>query len=145
MKKIKVVNAGYTITVTSWENDGDNYNTKSIIVDTLEEAEAIYKLMQLCESKNNQPNGVIKLGNSCDFDEEQENLIVNFLKNNPVLYKNIDFEFGVDEDDDRYAFFDIFNDITCNLLGNSEYYACRVMEKCVVTYSPEDVYTEKIF
>jgi hypothetical protein len=31
------IKKGYTLTVTSWENDGDYYNTKSKTVETLEE------------------------------------------------------------------------------------------------------------
>jgi hypothetical protein len=32
------INKGYTLTVTSWENDVDHYNTKSKTVATIEEA-----------------------------------------------------------------------------------------------------------
>ena len=30
MSKVTVIPAGYRVSVTSWENDGDNYNTKTI-------------------------------------------------------------------------------------------------------------------
>ena len=42
------IKKGYTLTVTSWENDGDYYNTKSKTVETLEEAKVWWNMMQLC-------------------------------------------------------------------------------------------------
>ena len=136
----KVIEKGYTITVVSWENDGDNYNTKSITVDSKEKAKAYYGLMKLCESENNQKKGVIKLGNSCDeFSEEQIEVIVNFLKANPILLEGDDVE---NADDEQIV--DWFYSLTYDLLGSSEYYACRVMESCNITYSENDIVLEEV-
>ena len=41
---VKVVNKGYTLSVTSWENDGDNYKTESKTFDTKEEAIKVVKM-----------------------------------------------------------------------------------------------------
>lgn len=138
MSKI-VVNKGYTITVISWENDGDNYNTKSITVDTIEKAKAYYDLMQLCKSKNNQKPGVIKLGNSTEFSGKQEKVIVEFLKANLVLLEGDDVNNATDD-----QFISWFGDIISELLGSSEYYQCRVMEQCEIIYSPENVLIKEI-
>ena len=74
--KQQVAKKGYTITVDSWENDGDYSQTHSITVDSKEKAKAYHDLMQLCKSENNQPKGVIKLGNTYgSFSEKQEEVI----------------------------------------------------------------------
>ena len=72
-----IVKKGYTLSVVSWENDADNYNTKTMTVETVEEAEAFYKLMQLCKSKNN--GGL--LGNSHDeYSTRQLTGLGNFFR-----------------------------------------------------------------
>jgi hypothetical protein len=129
-----VVNKGYTLTVVSWENDGDHYNTKSKTVDTKEEAEALYNLMQMCKSENRVGGG---LGNACDFSSRQKQAIIDFFKSNPILVG----EDGVDEDDD---YIELFYDYSYSLLGGSEWYVCRVMETCTVTYSTDTISVEEI-
>ena len=142
MKK-KVYSKGYTITVTSWENDGDNYNTKSITVDTIEKAKAYNDLMQLCRSKNNQPRGVVKLGNTYgNFNKEQKNLISEFFKENTIILPEDVKPEELIEDEDLAV--DMFSEISYELLGSSEDYSCRVMQSCSVTYSPEDVFLEEV-
>ena len=42
---VEVLPAGYTITVTSWENDADNYNTKQYNTLDKDEAQAICALL----------------------------------------------------------------------------------------------------
>ena len=130
----KVVNKGFTITVVSWENDGDNYNTISITVDDDQKARAYFDMMQLCKSKNSSYKG---LGNTYgQFSEKQKNTIIDFMKSNPCLLdENI-------EDEDFLL--DTFDDLKCSLLGSSENYRCRVMESCVITYSSEDIFVKEI-
>lgn len=138
--KLKVVSKGYTITVTSWENDGDYKNTKSVTVDSLEEARALYNLSKLCEIRHTK--GEIKLGNSCGFNDMQLNLIYEFIRDNPVLlegYNELDIT-----DCDESLLLDVFYHYHYELFGSSEYYSSRVCEKVVVTYSPEDIYVEQI-
>jgi hypothetical protein len=135
-----VVNKGYTLTVVSWENDGDYYNTKSKTVDTKEEAEALYNLMLMCQSKNSRYPGddsIVLLGNTCDgFSNRQKQAIIDFFKAHPILAD----EDVVDEDD----YMDMFYDYSYSLLGGSEWYSCRVMEKCTVTYSSDTISVEEI-
>lgn len=143
----KVINKGYTLTVTSWENDGDNYNTISKTVDSKEEAHALYKLMKLCVSKDNRPKGITTLGNTEEsgFNENQLDLLYDFFKNNPILLKEkLEDKNSMDEDDFKDYITDLFYQSEDGLLGSSEWYACRVMESCVVTYSSEDIYLEEI-
>ena len=123
--KLKVVNKGYTITVTSWENDGDNYNTKEIVVDSLEEAKRIHFICTtLFESEGDNDYAI---GNSTEFDDPDE-CIQNFIKEFPEL--------NLTEDE--------VHKLSGNLLGYSDYYTFRVCESVVVTYSPEDIYVEQI-
>lgn len=136
----KVINKGYTLTVVSWENDGDHYATNSKTVETLEEAKVWWDMMQLCDSKNNQPNGIVKLGNSYDgFTPQQEEVAVDFIMKH---HKTLLPDDNIEEDEDGLVY--LFSDLAGELLGYSEYYACRVMESCSVTYSAEDIYLEEI-
>jgi len=125
--KIQVVNKGYTITVTSWENDGDLYNTKSITLDTLEDTKDYYELLEFSK----------QFGNQCDIDEGDSELMKEFFENHPNILCGNKYK-----DADDYV--DAFSDVIDNMLGNSEYYICRVIEKIVITYSPEDIYIEEI-
>lgn len=141
----KAINKGYTLTVVSWENDGDNYNTKSKTVQTKEEAKVWYDLMQLCKSKNNQPKNIITLGNTYGgFNEKEKEVAINFLKEHyKILLPNDDIEQNRDDDyEDQLIYW--FTDLAGQLLGYGEDYACRVMESCTITYSPEDIYVEEI-
>ena len=135
----KVISKGYTITVVSWENDGDNYNTNSITVESKEMAEAYYNMMQLCRSKNNRINGEIGLGNTSDgFNRRQRQAIISLFDNYPILLH------GTKIDEDEYNLDYLFMEISVDLLGSSEFYTCRVMESCTITYSPEDIYLETV-
>ena len=122
MNKELVIEKGYTLTVTSWENDGDNYNTESMTVETLEEARRIYRV---CNElfKSDDEGGV---GNS--MSGESEEVIEEYIENNPEL--------KLTEGEIR--------DLSYDLMGSSEYYDYRVCESVSVTYSPEDIYLEKI-
>mgnify|MGYP005614101981 CR=1 FL=1 len=135
----KVVNKGYTLTVVAWENDADNYNTKSKTVATKEEAKVWFDMMQLCESENNQPKGVIKLGNSSDLSPEQEEIAKNFIKQHHQILVPQD---NIEENEDNLV--DWFCSLAGGLLGHSEWYTCRVMASVTITYSPEDVFVEEV-
>ena len=121
MNKELVIEKGYTLTVTSWENDGDNYRTESMTVETLEEARKIHKI---CTELFKSDEGGV--GNS--MDGESEEAIEEYIENNPEL--------NLTEGEIR--------DLSYDLMGSSEYYDYRVCESVSVTYSPEDIYLEKI-
>lgn len=132
MSKIKAINKGYTITVTSWENDGDNYNTKSITVDSEEKAKVWYDMMQLCTSN--------KLGNSYGgFNKKQEKNAISFIKEHHEILLPDD---NIEENEENLK--DWFCSLAGTLLGYGEEYDCRVMESCVITHSPEDIFVNEI-
>ena len=137
--KVKVVSKGYTLTVVSWENDGDNYNTKTKTVQTEEEAKVWWNMMQLCKSKNHSKEN-ITLGNTYNgFNSKQKEIAINFLKENHKILLPDD---NIEENEDNLV--DWFCDLAGELLGHGENYACRVMETTTVTYSSEDIYVDEI-
>jgi hypothetical protein len=126
INKIKVVEKGYTITVVSWENDGDYYQTNTMTVQTEEEARKIAKLCN--ELFISCVNGEGGIGNTCDDEDEEANeTIDNYIENNPEL--------GLTRDE--------IIELDYELCGSSECYIYRVCESVTVTYSPEDIYLEK--
>lgn len=134
MKKL-IIKKGYTIKVDSWENDGDYNNTKIKTVETKEEAKAYYDVMQTCKS----------FGNNDSFSDTDRTKMKECLAKNPILLKMLNIEFEVFSlEIELREIQDIFMEYAYDLLGYSEYYLCRVMEKCTVTYSPEDIYLEEI-
>lgn len=141
----KVINKGYTLEITSWENDGDSYNTKFVTVKTKEEAAQIYKICtELFKSCNNGEGGV---GNSMDGEYTQD--VVDYYDENkevltfePFIELKEIFDAGEYDSDD--LIFDYFRDFAHNLMGGSEYFDFRVCESVVVTHSPEDIYLEEI-
>ena len=137
IEKTLVQAKGYTITVESWENDGDYSQTKEVTVDTLEKAKALANICELAHRTKNHRNGI---GNTCESrdDEKCKDLILEFFQNeeNLILLDNISCD---DEDD----YIDIFNDWAYDLLGCSEFYLYRVCDSYEISYTPEDVYVEK--
>lgn len=133
----KIINKGYTLTVVSWENDGDNYRTKSMTVDTKEQAQAIHKMCTTLFLSRNKGG----IGNlmSDDYSEAEE-LIVPFMKNNLCLLEKYDVPY----DADNKTLINICNEYNYALMGGSECYYSRVCESCTVTYSPEDIFLEEI-
>ena len=145
--QLKVVSKGYTVTCESWENDGDNYNTKSVIVQSKKTAEALYQMCKiLFQSENKRGQGI---GNSSDVDDSIKEKIRNFMKQYPYLLNDEELMELAECEEDEEQELDFYESI-CNhwkyeLLGGSEYYYCRVAETTTVTYSPEDIFVEQIF
>jgi len=135
METTKVINKGYTITVTSWENDGDNYRTKSMTVESKEMAKAISEMCNTVFLSSN--NGEGGIGNLMyDQDVHAEEIIIPFMESHPDLYNN---ENKTDE-----QLVEICMNINYELMGGSECYYSRICEKCIVTYSPEDINVEEV-
>lgn len=141
----KVIEKGYTLTVTSWENDADNYRTETKTVVTREEAEQLHKICtELFKSKNRGEGGV---GNSMDGDCGE--IVLNYYESNKDLLTFepfINLQKRIDDypDEVEELIFDCFQDLAYELMGGSEYYDFRVCESCDVTYSPEDIFLEEI-
>lgn len=132
----KIISEGYTLEVVSWENDGDNYKTEFFTVKSKELAIAVAKMCkELFVSCNNKGKGI---GNMMeDEGDEAREIILPYMKTHPELYsdkKNLS--------DDKLV--DICMEYNHKLLGGSEYYYSRVLESCIITYSPKDIFLEEI-
>ena len=125
---------GYTLSITSWENDADYYAINDYTVDNKDLAKEILDLCNLCVSGSNNKTAV---GNG--YASSRKDLIIEFFKQHQLLseHLNIDLE-------DNDSILDAFYELTYELFGSSEYYDCRVFNSAVVMYSPVDVYVEKI-
>lgn len=135
-KMKKIAEAGYTLEVTSWENDGDNYATHSATFKSKEEAVAVRDMAEVVfQSCNNGDGGI---GNANDS-EEIAGVIINYLLANPKLVEinNIDI---TNEDSCE----EMIMDYNSRLMGYSEWYYSRVLESAELYYVKEDVYAEKI-
>ena len=154
-KQLKVVSKGYTVTCKSWENDGDNYNTKSIVVKNKEMAEALYQMCKVLFQSKSRENSK-GIGNSLDGSYSVQTKIAEFIKKYPILIdkehaqklieiQDKDEELIDDEDEELEFYEECCNHWKYELLGSSEYYYCRVASTTTVTYSPEDIFVEQIF
>lgn len=131
----KILSKGYTIEVTSWENDGDNYNTKSITVDNRELAKAISEMCNtIFTSHNNKECRGIGNGQNV---KDAEKIIIPFMKEHLILCGD---EINPKDKD----LIDFCRELNFELMGSSEFYYSRVCESCTVLYSPEDIYAEEI-
>lgn len=139
MSKIKIISQGYTLSVTSWENDGDNYKTESITLEDKELAIAVAKMCkELFVSSNNGEGGI---GNMMEEDDkEAREVILPYMKAHTELYPKIRNNKKISDD----TLVDICMEYNSNLMGGSEYYYSRVFDSATLTYSPEDVYLETI-
>jgi hypothetical protein len=169
--KKKVVSAGYTVEVTSWENDGDNYRTKSAVYSTKEEALAVKHMCEVLFDCTDYDNGS-GLGNLMeDEDEEAKQKIVSYLIKNPRLLtiKNttlglVSFKESVENEFSEHliqytweecleeylegsaptAWIDMVDQYNYDLMGGSEYYYSRVCNSVEVYYSAKNVYLDII-
>ena len=128
----KIVKKGYTIEVTSWENDGDNYTTKTMTVQSKEYAISVLKMCEDLFCSYN--NGGCGIGNMNDNDYgEGQDIIEKYMYDKTFI-----------EDKDPNRLLDIVMDINYDLMGSSDYYFSRVFESGCIYYSPEDIYLEEI-
>ena len=130
---------GYTVIVTSWENDADNYMTKERTFDTLDEACFVY---DFCK-KFTSPNGGFnpdKLGNTQLFRDGHMDMFNDaVIKHINDLFEKYDVP---EEYHDEYYIDDC---IISELIGYwSDGEMVRVVEKLKMTYQPDDIYVEQL-
>ena len=135
----KVISKGYTLSVTSWENDGDNYRTESITIDNKELAIAVARMCkELFASSNNGEGGIGNLME--DDDKKAKKIILSYMKAHPELYPKIRNNKKISDD----KLIRICMEYNCDLMGGSEYYYSRVFDSFSLTYAPEDIFLEEI-
>lgn len=130
---MSAIKAGYRITVTSWENDADNYNTKSC--DGLSEDQARFHvdLLKLIDGSHCNNNTVF--GNMYEPDDEQleafEAAAAKVLEKHNQL-------------DSKYDTLDIAMGIIGDYTGYGEGFYTRVAESIVVEYVPQEIIIEDV-
>ena len=132
----KIINKGYTLKVVSWENDGDNYNTKQVTYDNKELAIEVARMCTtLFISCHNGNNGI---GNTNEGDEKgAQEKVLKYMQEHPILWENDEV---IDDDLVGYCM-EVYN---YELLDGSEWYYSRICESVTLTYSKEDIYLEEI-
>lgn len=135
MDEVIVVKKGYTISVTSWENDGDNYNTKTMTVDDKEYALAILQMCKDIFVSCNNGDGGIGNANGGKGEAKAADLIKEYASDKPLINKG---------ETDPDTIYDLVMDLNYELMGSSEFYHSRVFESGFITYSPVDVKVEQI-
>lgn len=140
MAKSKVVSKGYTLSVESWENDGDNYKTNELIFESKELAIAVARLCRdlFCSG----PGGIGNSdGSDVDFDspetDDVHKTIIDYMKAHPELYEFV-------KEPSESELVEICMNYNKSLMDSSEYYYSRVFDSASLTYSPEDTYLEII-
>lgn len=131
MSKTVLIPAGYRVEVTSWENDGDNYNTKSI--SGIKSESAVQFVVDICKLHKSEDDPLNPgFGNLYEpeddeieqFKEAVKDLIENHVGDFPDEYCR-DFE-GLREG----LIWDL------GLIGD---FYTRVAQKICVQFFPEDV------
>lgn len=134
--------AGYLIRVTSWENDGDHYNTMEIRVDTEQEARDTVAFCNLFSSHSRCKDSI---GNLCEGEYEHTRPVFrNFYLTHPGFVET-DLTDCKTEKEETDIICDVLMDIAYDLgLSGSEYFYTRVCEKVEVYYIPADVVVEQV-
>lgn len=128
------IKAGYKIEVTSWENDGDNYSTKSKEGLTKEQTQFYF---DIC----NRLSGVF--GNMYDPDESEKADLYAAVSDILLKHKDVALELFEAVDFNNETCEEIFSDIHYELFGSSEFYT-RQLESISVTYIPYDLVLEDV-
>jgi hypothetical protein len=122
---------GYRITVVSWENDADNYNTK--VESGLTKEEVAFKI-DLCKALKHD-GGV---GNMYQPSDSELEFARQILK--AVLVKHSEADEGDPTDEAADTAFDYLYDLG---LSGGEFFT-RVCESYKVEFVPTDIYIEDV-
>ena len=137
--------AGYRVTITSWENDADNYKTTIHEGLTKPRVEYMIELCKLFVSQNRDKNA---FGNMYDPSEHEVSKAVNAVralmrKHQAVLTEDelqiLDGTAG-DEDDIRYN----VQEMVSEYLDTGEDYAFRVFDGAKVELIPHEIKMEDV-
>lgn len=131
--------SGYTVRVTSWENDGDNYKTVDFHIGEKEKVNVVVKFANLFKNKNSNPSGIGNLLDGEGF-KAHYTLVEFYEQNMPWFCTDIDLDGAADEDEENEIISDCMLDFAYDLgLTGSEYFATRVLQKIEVLYFETDV------
>lgn len=140
-----VIPSGYRLTVVSWENDGDNYQTKVLEGLTKEQTQFYVEFLKWFDSKNHKSKTFDNM-----YDPSYSEIVEahSYIKVTLLQYSDIVnnlWEYNVIGDcitaDD---FSDVINDLHSNVCGRSEEFYFRVVESIKVEYIKEPIVLEDV-
>lgn len=135
--------AGYQLHLTTWENDGDNYNTEIISGLTREDTRFFIQIASRFTSVNNRYGAIGGLGNDFVSGNTLIDVIAKALSDNPNISDKIREEWTLENlDDDEALGCQAYELLISVILGSpQEYdwcsgdsYFCRVFEDFKVFY-----------
>jgi len=142
---------GYQLQITSWENDGDYYNTQIVNGLTASQAAFYVEFAELFGDSG------IETGNCCDNEEVEwaklYKAVLEICERYPNAFASFVYDNWINDLDKacRDALADpgdeeaedeartIIHEIAHELLDSSEFYVFRVFESAKIFYFPEDV------
>jgi len=142
---MSIIKAGYRITVTSWENDADNYNTKT--VDGLDENEVNFHIDILKLIAGSNCNDKTVFGNMYDPSESElkafEKAVIRVFEKHskPLDFFRIRQYLPESEHEPLDIAMDIIGDYTGD--GGGDFYT-RVAESIVVEFVPHAIIIENV-
>ncbi len=143
--KYNTIPAGYRLTVTSWENDGDNYNTKTLDGLTLDKVSYLVDLCKILDYASNTKGNFGNLYEPSDIDTlgffgEVKTIIHNHPS---VLADFLTLVEGMEPIEDE-AYYDYASEDLYELsLVGGEFFT-RVCESFVVEYVPREIIMEDV-
>lgn len=143
-KKTKqtIIPAGYRVTITSWENDADNYK------DTVHEGlskERVEYILELCKMfKSGSNNGGKTFGNMNEYDgnarfAKAEKAVREVLEKHRAVLNECELA-NLDGPEDEME----VTEIMCEFLDASEFYTFRVYSKAKVEHIPHQIIMEDV-
>jgi hypothetical protein len=139
MAKKTEIKAGYKLTITSWENDGDHYATESVEGLTREDAAFQLDVVRAYAKV---------FGNECDRNAADvatatEALKAVFAKHGKTL-ADVEYAEEDDENEDGSAYTEYASDLCYSFMGASEWYVCRVFESFKMEYFPTTIFIDDV-
>ena len=142
MSKQTIIPAGYRVTITSWENDADNYK------DTIHEGltkERVEYILELCKMfKSGSNNGGKTFGNMNESDgaaqfAKAEQAVRAVLEKHRTSLNHLELANLEAEEDEMEVC-----EIVSEFIGSSEFYTFRVFSKAKVEHIPLQITMEDV-
>ena len=137
-----IIPAGYRVTITSWENDADNY--KHTVHEGLSKERVEY-ILELCKMfKSGSNNGGKTFGNMNEYDPpsrlvKAEKAVRTVLEKHRAVLNECELENLEAEEDEMEVC-----EIVSEFLGSSEFYTFRVYSTVKVEHIPFQITIEDV-
>lgn len=147
MSKQTIIPAGYRVTISSWENDADNY--KDVIIEGLskERVEFVIKLCKLFRSKNQVPGC---FGNMYEASEPEMApaiaAVLSLMNEHRAALDEGELSILTDDDlkEDEYELAYTVQEMVSGFLSSSEGTTFRVFDGAKVELIPHEITLEDV-